>query len=190
MRSGRSLSDEKNKSDKPILNKVMILPFGLVILFIVYRTLVFSVIMNCIPIMQEHYIIAEMIRNCIDIMTIVVLMIIFKVKTGRGGVKGYLKGVGIYGVPVLMFTFLRLEILRFGYLVDIFLRTKSVGAVITLHFLWDFADFMNHMMIVERYRYGGAFNALALQIPVLIVMLVIAVFCIYNKSAWECKQCF
>ncbi|MFR7525773.1 MAG: hypothetical protein ACLUVQ_12555 [Agathobacter rectalis] len=38
-------------------------------------------------------------------MTIVVLMIIFKVKTGRGGVKGYLKGVGIYGVPVLMFTF-------------------------------------------------------------------------------------
>ena len=59
---------------------------------------------------------------------------------------------------------------------DIFLRTKSVGAVITLHFLWDFADFMNHMMIVERYRYGGSFNALALQIPVLIVMLVIAVF--------------
>ena len=93
------------KSDKSILNKVMILPLGLVILFIVYRTLVFSVIMNCIPIMQEHYIIAEMIRNCIDIMTIVVLMIIFKVKTGRGGVKGYLKGVGIYGVPVLMFTF-------------------------------------------------------------------------------------
>ncbi len=75
-------------------------------------------IMNCIPIMQEHYIIAETIRNCIDIMTIVVLMFIFKVKTGRGGVKGYLKGVGIYGLPVLMFTFLRLEILRFGYLVD------------------------------------------------------------------------
>ena len=37
-------------------------------------------------------------------MTIVVLMFIFKVKTGRGGVKGYLKGVGIYGLPVLMFT--------------------------------------------------------------------------------------
>lgn len=35
---------------------------------------------------------------------------------------------------------------------------------------------MNHMMIVERYRYGGSYNALALQIPVLIVMLVIAVF--------------
>lgn len=110
------------------------------------------------------------------------VMIIFKVKTGRGGVKGYLKGVGIYGVPVLMFTFLRLEILRFGYLVDIFLRTKSVGAVITLHFLWDFADFMNHMMIVERYRYGGSYNALALQIPVLIVMLVIAVFCMYKRQ--------
>ena len=170
------------KFDKTILNKVMILPLGLVILFIVYRTLVFSVIMNCIPIMQEHYIIAETIRNCIDIMTIVVLMFIFKVKTGRGGVKGYLKGVGIYGVPVLMFTFLRLEILRFGYLVDIFLRTKSVGAVITLHFLWDFADFMNHMMIVERYRYGGSYNALALQIPVLIVMLVIAVFCMYKRQ--------
>lgn len=92
------------KFDKTILNKVMILPLGLVILFIVYRTLVFSVIMNCIPIMQEHYIIAETIRNCIDIMTIVVLMFIFKVKTGRGGVKGYLKGVGIYGLPVLMFT--------------------------------------------------------------------------------------
>ena len=76
----------------------------MVILFIVYRTLVFSAIMNCIPIMQEHYIIAETIRNCIDIMTIVVLMFIFKVKTGRGGVKGYLKGVGIYGLPVLMFT--------------------------------------------------------------------------------------
>ena len=49
---------------------------------------------------------------------------------------------------------------------------------------------MNHMMIVERYRYGGSYNALALQIPVLIVMFVIAVFGIYNKSAWECKQFF
>lgn len=49
------------KFDKTILNKVTILPLGLVILFIVYRTLVFSVIMNCIPIMQEHYIIAETI---------------------------------------------------------------------------------------------------------------------------------
>ena len=68
----------KMKFDKTILNKVMILPLGLVILFIVYRTLVFSVIMNCIPIMQEHYIIAETIRNCIDIMTIVVLMFILK----------------------------------------------------------------------------------------------------------------
>ena len=252
MRSGRSLSDEKNKSDKPILNKVMILPFGLVILFIVYRTLVFSVIMNCIPIMQEHYIIAETIRNCIDIMTIVVLMFIFKVKTGRGGVKGYLKGVGIYGLPVLMFTLFEIGnstlwifgghaglygsgligyivvnvllyitvgieeelmfrsvvtecVLRknsniivfamfnkwctmimacvFGFtLAVIFLRTKSIGAVITLHFLWDFADFMNHMMIVERYRYGGSYNALALQIPVLIVMLVIAVFCMYKRQ--------
>ena len=66
------------KFDKTILNKVMILPLGLVILFIVYRTLVFSVIMNCIPIMQEHYIIAVTIINCIDIMTIVVLMFIFK----------------------------------------------------------------------------------------------------------------
>ena len=79
----------------------------------------------------------------------------------------------------------------FGFtLAVIFLRTKSIGAVITLHFLWDFADFMNHMMIVERYRYGGSYNALALQIPVLIVMLVIAVFVCINKSAWECKQCF
>ena len=257
------------KFDKTILNKVIILPLGLVILFIVYRTLVFSVIMNCIPIMQEHYIIAETIRNCIDIMTIVVLMFIFKVKTGRGGVKGYLKGVGIYGLPVLMFTLFEIGnstlwifgghaglygsrligyivvnvllyitvgieeelmfrsvvtecVLRknsniivfasvysgllfglahitnfifdadmtmfnkwctmimacvFGFtLAVIFLRTKSIGAVITLHFLWDFADFMNHMMIVERYRYGGSYNALALQIPVLIVMLVIAVF--------------
>lgn len=34
------------KFDKTILNKVIILPLGLVILFIVYRTLVFSVIMN------------------------------------------------------------------------------------------------------------------------------------------------
>ena len=271
------------KFDKTILNKVMILPLGLVILFIVYRTLVFSVIMNCIPIMQEHYIIAETIRNCIDIMTIVVLMFIFKVKTGRGGVKGYLKGVGIYGLPVLMFTLFEIGnstlwifgghaglygsgligyivvnvllyitvgieeelmfrsvvtecVLRknsniivfasvysgllfglahitnfifdadmimfnkwctmimacvFGFtLAVIFLRTKSIGAVITLHFLWDFADFMNHMMIVERYRYGGSYNALALQIPVLIVMLVIAVFVCVNKSAWECKQCF
>ena len=82
---------KKNKSDKPVLNKVMILPFGLVILFIVYRTLVFSVIMNCIPIMQEHYIIAETIRNCIDIMTIVVLMIIFKVRTGQGWCKRILE---------------------------------------------------------------------------------------------------
>lgn len=71
-------NNKRMKFDKTILNKVMILPLGLVILFIVYRTLVFSVIMNCIPIMQEHYIIAETIRNCIDIMTIVVLMFILR----------------------------------------------------------------------------------------------------------------
>lgn len=241
------------KFDKTILNKVMILPLGLVILFIVYRTLVFSVIMNCIPIMQEHYIIAETIRNCIDIMTIVVLMFIFKVKTGRGGVKGYLKGVGIYGLPVLMFTLFEIgnatlwifgghaglygsgligyivvnvllyitvgieEELMFRSVVTECVLRKNSNIIVfasvysgllfglahitnfifdadmtmfnkwctmimacvfgfTLHFLWDFADFMNHMMIVERYRYGGSYNALALQIPVLIVMLVIAVF--------------
>ena len=192
-----------------------------------------------------------------------------------GGVKGYLKGVGIYGLPVLMFTLFEIGnstlwifgghaglygsgligyivvnvllyitvgieeelmfrsvvtecVLRknsniivfasvysgllfglahitnfifdadmtmfnkwctmimacvFGFtLAVIFLRTKSIGAIITLHFLWDFADFMNHMMIVERYRYGGSYNALVLQIPVLIVMLVIAVFCMYKRQ--------
>lgn len=234
------------KFDKTILNKVMILPLGLVILFIVYRTLVFSVIMNCIPIMQEHYIIAETIRNCIDIMTIVVLMFtLFEIGNSTlwifGGHAG-LYGSGLIGyivVNVLLYITVGIEeelmfrsvvtecLLRknsniivfasvysgllfglahitnfifdadmtmfnkwctmimacvFGFTLEvIFLRTKSIGAVITLHFLWDFADFMNHMMIVERYRYGGSYNALALQIPVLIVMLVIAVFCMYNK---------
>lgn len=260
--------------------KSILLPLGLVILFIVYRTLVFSVIMNCIPIMQEHYIIAEMIRNCIDIVTVVVLMLVFKVKTGRDGVKGYLKGVGIYGLPVLVFTIFEIGNSMFwifgghagmygsgltGYIVVnlllyitvgveeelmfrpvvmecvlrknsskivfacvysgvlfglahitnfmfdadmtmfnkwctmimacvigftlavIYLKTKSIGAVVTLHFLWDFADFMNHMMIVERYRYGGSYNALVLQIPVLLVMLAVVVFVLCRSRAEEKK---
>ena len=43
---------------------------------------------------------------------------------------------------------------------------------------------------LDVYKRQGSYNALALQIPVLIVMLVIAVFVCINKSAWECKQCF
>lgn len=44
-----------------------------------------------------------------------------------------------------------------------------------MHFLWDFSEYINHMMIIEKYRYSGSYNFLLRQIPVIIIMMIIAI---------------
>ena len=79
---------------------------GIIIVFIfgIYKILVLSLIMSGIPIMREHYDIANLIANVIDIITIIILLLIFKTKVSKGGMKGWAKGICVYGLPITAFS--------------------------------------------------------------------------------------
>lgn len=57
----------------------------------------------------------------------------------------------------------------------IFLKTKNLVVVATLHFGWDFTAFCNSEMIREKYRFGGSYNFMHYQIPIIIIMTVITI---------------
>ena len=45
-------------------------------IFLIYKVLILSLLMNGIPIMREHYDIANLIANVIDIISIIIIMLI------------------------------------------------------------------------------------------------------------------
>lgn len=49
---------------------------GVVVIFLLYKVLILSLLMNGIPIMREHYDIANLIANVIDIISIIIIMLI------------------------------------------------------------------------------------------------------------------
>ena len=49
---------------------------GVVVIFLLYKVLVLSLLMNGIPIMREYYDIANLIANVIDIISIIIIMLI------------------------------------------------------------------------------------------------------------------
>ncbi|MDE6313903.1 MAG: CPBP family intramembrane metalloprotease [Lachnospiraceae bacterium] len=57
----------------------------------------------------------------------------------------------------------------------IFLKTKNLVVVVILHFAWDFTTFCNSEMIREKYRFGGSYNFIYRQIPIIIIMTIIAI---------------
>ena len=50
---------------------------GVVVIFLLYKVLVLSLLMNGIPIMREYYDIANLIANVIDIISIIILLLIW-----------------------------------------------------------------------------------------------------------------
>lgn len=253
-----------------------IVAIGYVIFFLLYKMLILSLIMNCIPVMRNHSDLAILILNIIDIMSIIIVLSCFKINISRGNAKSYLKGIGVYGIVIVVFSifysvqaicwifsghiglygqdiiidvvinlFLYITVgieeemifrgvvlkcifdrknsetkvnkkynvilgclysgilfglahienfifdvdtpiiivlctIIFGICIGfvfavIYLRTKSIWAVVSLHFLWDFSEYSNHMMIIEKYRYSGSYNFLLRQIPVIIIMMIIAI---------------
>ena len=56
----------------------------------------------------------------------------------------------------------------------IYLKTKNILVPLTLHFIWDFTTFGNSMMIYQKFRNGGEYSFLSRQIPLIILMTIIA----------------
>lgn len=54
--------------------------------------------------MREHYDIANLIANVIDIISIIILLLIFKMKVSKGSMKGCAKGICVYGLPITAFS--------------------------------------------------------------------------------------
>lgn len=67
----------------------------------------------------------------------------------------------------------------------IFLKTKNLAVVMVLHFAWNLTTYCNGKMIIEKYRYGGSYNFYHYQVPVLIVMSVVATVLLYKSGTEE-----
>ena len=66
------------KMDSKIRNIFWIfISIGVVVIFLLYKVLVLSLLMNGIPIMREYYDIANLIANVIDIISIIILLLIW-----------------------------------------------------------------------------------------------------------------
>ena len=66
------------KMDSKIRNIFWIfISIGVVVIFLLYKVLVLSLLMNGIPIMREYYDIANLIANIIDIISIIILLLIW-----------------------------------------------------------------------------------------------------------------
>lgn len=93
------------KMDSKIRNIFWIfISIGVVVIFLLYKVLVLSLLMNGIPIMREYYDIANLIANIIDIISIIILLLIFKMKVSKGSMKGCAKGICVYGLPITVFS--------------------------------------------------------------------------------------
>ena len=56
----------------------------------------------------------------------------------------------------------------------IYIKTKNIFVTMTLHFLWDITTEWNAMMIYQKFRNGGEYSFLSRQIPIIILMTIIA----------------
>ena len=56
----------------------------------------------------------------------------------------------------------------------IYIKTKNIFVTMTLHFLWDITSEWNAMMIYQKFRNGGEYSFLSRQIPIIILMTIIA----------------
>ena len=55
----------------------------------------------------------------------------------------------------------------------IYLKTKNILVVMTLHAVWDFVNIWNTMMVTQRYGDDGKYVFMNRQIVILVVMVII-----------------
>ena len=242
----------------------------LTVLYSIYGTVILSVIMKIKNYQVENFEVLETVTNIIIAITAVSILLIIKGKFGRTSLKSYFAGIGIYALPMMLFSVfyfaeaiiwicgkgrwfyppnlneifwlnmiyfisitvaeelvfrtavvnclfrkrtyskagiiigciysgilfggvhimnffndpqmemkLKIYTIIYGCLVGfiytvIYLKTKNIFVTMTLHFLWDITTEWNAMMIYQKFRNGGEYSFLSRQIPLIILMTIIA----------------
>ena len=236
----------------------------------IYGTIIISVIMKIENYQVENFELVETVNFAIIVFTTIVILLVVKGKFGKFSIKSYFAGIGIYGLPMLLFSVfyfteamvwisgkgrwfyapnlkeifwlnmiyyifvavaeelvfrtavlnclfrkqtyskvsivigcmysgilfggihimnifnnpqtemkLKIYTIIYGCLVGfiyavIYLKTKNIFATMTLHFLWDITSEWNEMMIYQKFRNGGEYSFLSRQVPIIILMTIIA----------------
>ena len=65
----------------------------------------------------------------------------------------------------------------------IYLKTKNILVVMTLHAVWDFANIWNTMMVTRRYGDGGKYIYLNRQIVILILMVIVTGIILWRSKS-------
>lgn len=247
-----------------------ILPLIITALYWIYGTVIISVIMKIKNYQVENFELVETMNFIIIAVTTIGILLIVKGKFGKFSLKSYFAGIGIYALPMMLFSVfyfteamvwifgkgrwfyppnlneifwlnmiyyisvavaeelvfrtavvnclfrketyskvgtvigciysgilfggvhimnlfnapqmemkLKIYTIVYGCLVGfvytvIYLKTKNILVPMTLHFIWDFTTFGNSMMIYQKFRNGGGYSFLSRQIPLIILMTIIA----------------
>ncbi len=247
-----------------------ILPLIITVIYWIYGTAILSVIMKIKNYQVENYELAYTVVNIIISVTVIGILLLVKGKFGKLSLKSYFAGIGIYALPMMLFSVfyfaeaiiwicgkgrwfyppnlneifwlnmiyyisvavaeelvfrtavvnclfrketyskvgtiigciysgilfggvhimnffnapqmemkLKIYTIVYGCLVGfvytvIYLKTKNILVSMTLHFTWDFTTFGNSMMIYQKFRNGGEYSFLSRQIPIIILMTIIA----------------
>ncbi len=65
----------------------------------------------------------------------------------------------------------------------IYLKTKNILVVMTLHAVWDFANIWNTMMVTQRYGDGGKYVFMNRQIVILILMAIVTGIILWRSKS-------
>lgn len=71
----------------------------------------------------------------------------------------------------------------------LYLRTKNIFVPMTLHFMWDITTEWNTMMIYQKFRTGGEYSFLNRQIPIIILMTIIAIVILCKSKSEDFTLC-
>ena len=71
----------------------------------------------------------------------------------------------------------------------LYLRTKNIFVPMTLHFMWDITTEWNTMMIYQKFRTGGEYSFLNRQIPIIILMTIIAIVILCKSKSEDLTLC-
>lgn len=247
-----------------------ILPLIITVVYWIYGTVIMSVIMKIKNYQVESIELASIVVNIIISVTVIGILLLVKGKFGKVSFKSYFVGIGIYALPMMLFSVfyfteaivwifgknrwlypqnlneiflfnmiyyisvvvveelvfrtvvvnclfrkencskvgiiigciysgivfggvhimniftepetdmkLKIYTIVYGCLIGfvytvIYLKTKNILVPMTLHFVWDITSEWNAIMIHQKFRNGGEYSFLSRQIPLIILMTIIA----------------
>lgn len=262
-----------------------ILPFFITVGYWIYGTAIVSVIMKIRNYQVENFELVEIVNYTIIAVTTIGILLIVKGKFGKASLKSYFVGIGIYALPMMLFSVfyftealvwifgknrwlypqnlneifwlniiyyisvavaeelvfrtavvnclfrkeiyskagiiigciysgilfggvhimniftdpetdmkLKIYTIVYGCLIGfvytvIYLKTKNVLVPMTLHFTWDIATEWNAMMIHQKFRYDGDYSFLSRQIPLIILMTIIAGVILWRSKSEDLMLC-